>query len=281
MPEPDETPKGRPPGTPSRVDRHDYNRGDDYRPPPVPRPPYLEPRPPRPDVVRVRMENGHRLSVSLSHAAGWGWKAECLGGEAIDRRGFLVRDDADPSGVAPDYMFQAIYWVGGLCFVEASNADVVPATVYFTCRPEEAERLFEACGNPLPPELIGDVIGADPPTPDRPSGPLALPSPAPPEEKGLGLELVAEFGAVRLFGPDRLAEVDDSLHQLDEEEYAFVFCVLKADGHVISFTDMKKTFPILEDVTQQTRIYKRIPKEVRRHIESVKGRGYRMKPAKE
>lgn len=143
----------RPPGTPSRTDRRDYE-GDAPRP--VPQPPYLEPIPPQPrEPVKVHMNDGTARRVDLSEAAGWGWKPECQGAPPDRLRGYDFLCFRVDGPFRAFYLLRAVYNLGDLWVAEGNNPDAVLATAYRQRDSAYVETLFEACGNPLPPELMG------------------------------------------------------------------------------------------------------------------------------
>jgi hypothetical protein len=117
--------------------------------------------------------------------------------------------------------------------------------------------------------LMGTPRVAASPTPTRKAETRAVPS--------------AEFGPLRIYsgGSEHWAEVDGAKapQKLTDEQHAFVVSVVDARGGWIAFSDMKIRFPLLNDVTHQSRLLGSIPNAIRRHIENRKGKGYRIKAA--
>jgi hypothetical protein len=71
--------------------------------------------------------------------------------------------------------------------------------------------------------------------------------------------------------------VGDDLHRVkNEQTAAFVEAVVKANGHYVTFEEMKSDYPVLEG-GNQSRIYKGLPVALREFIQGSPGKGYLMK----
>jgi hypothetical protein len=89
---------------------------------------------------------------------------------------------------------------------------------------------------------------------------------------------IAEFGYGGILGfAGNAISVGYEFFVLNDEQYAFVRGVVEAKGNIVSFEDIKNKFKILEYVTNQSRLKKSLPGPLRDRIETVKGKGYRVK----